>query len=127
MKLTKRTSSPGTWRDGERFEVVPEGTVAALEQECEHQREIINGSDHLSRIAALEQELDEWQERDDVRCRLIAEQGAEVERLRAALQWLVNLAHGMGKAGGPPEEGEWDAAWKNAADCLIGALTEGED
>ena len=30
--------------------------VAALEQECEHQREIINGSDHLSRIAALEQE-----------------------------------------------------------------------
>ena len=55
MKLTKRTSSPGTWRDGERFEVVPEGTVAALEQECEHQREIINGSDHLSRIAALEQ------------------------------------------------------------------------
>lgn len=29
--------------------------VAALEQECEHQREIINGSDHLSRIATLEQ------------------------------------------------------------------------
>lgn len=81
----------------------------------------------VSEVAALEQERDEWQERDDVRCRLIAEQGAEVERLRAALQWLVNLAHGMGKAGGPPEEGEWDAAWKNAADCLIGALTEGED
>ena len=81
----------------------------------------------VSEVAALEQERNELQERDDVRCRLIAEQGAEVERLRAALQWLVNLAHGMGKAGGPPEEGEWDAAWKNAADCLIGALTEGED
>ena len=33
------------------------GRVAALEQECEHQREIINGSDHLSRIAALEQAI----------------------------------------------------------------------
>ena len=51
---------------------------------------------------------------------------AEVKRLRAAMQWLVNLAHGMGRAGGPPEEGEWDAAWKNAADCLIGALTKPE-
>ena len=121
--------------------------VAALEQErampCGHaQRLAVHSKDFMGdgpdsigtsycgeceKIAALEQERDEWQERDDVRCRLIAEQGAEVERLRAALQWLVNLAHGMGKAGGPPEEGEWDAAWKNAADCLIGALTEGED
>ena len=34
----------------------------------------------------------------------------ECGRLEEALRWLVNLHHGVGKAGGPPEAGEWEAA-----------------
>jgi hypothetical protein len=36
------------------------------------------------------------------------------ERLRAAMEWLLNLAHDVGKAGGKPEPGEWEAAWDEA-------------
>ena len=46
----------------------------------------------VSEVAALEQERDEWQERDDVRCRLIAEQGAEVEDLQAAIREALECA-----------------------------------
>lgn len=43
-----------------------------------------------------------------------------VTRLEEALRWMVNLAHGVGRAGGPPESGEWEAATESGADALEG-------
>ena len=59
--------------------------IAALEQECEHQREIINGSDHLSRIAELGQERDNYI--DGLRHEL-----KETRRLRAAIREALECA-----------------------------------
>lgn len=35
-------------------------------------------------------------------------------RLREAVRWLVHLANGVGKSGGPPTSDEWEAAWREA-------------
>ena len=36
----------------------------------------------------------------------------------AALRWLVNLHHGVGKAGGRPEPDEWEDALAAAVDAM---------
>lgn len=38
------------------------------------------------------------------------EVAALLKELRDALEWMINLACGVGRAGGPPEDGEWQAA-----------------
>ncbi len=45
----------------------------------------------------------------------ILEQNAKLE---ASLNWLVHLCHDVGKAGGKPEPGEWEAAIEEAMAVL---------
>ncbi len=40
-----------------------------------------------------------------------------VSELREALEWLVNLASGVSKFGGPVNE-EWETAWRTAEQAL---------
>lgn len=44
----------------------------------------------------------------------------ENDALRAALRWLTNVACGVGKAGGAPEPGEYEAAIDSARALLDG-------
>lgn len=48
------------------------------------------------------------------------------KRLREELLWLRNLASGVGKAGGDPELGEYEAA-VDAADAALDARSKGEE
>lgn len=41
--------------------------------------------------------------------------------IRGALEWLVNIGHGVGKAGGPPEPGEIETALEYGKDALRAA------
>ncbi len=41
-----------------------------------------------------------------------------VKEMREALEWLVHLGHGVGKAGGAPEAGEFEAAIKQGEAAL---------
>ncbi len=43
----------------------------------------------------------------------------DVRHLTNALDWLVHLANGVGRAGGPPCSAEWDAAWVEAEAALV--------
>ena len=45
----------------------------------------------------------------------ILEQNAKLE---ASLNWFVHLCHDVGKAGGKPEKGEWEAAIEEAEKIL---------
>lgn len=49
---------------------------------------------------------------------IMAAQTAKIDMLRACLTWLVHLANGVGKSGDAPEQGEWEAAWKEAENLL---------
>jgi hypothetical protein len=44
----------------------------------------------------------------------------QLKALRAALEWMLNLASGVGKAGGGPEPDEYDAACDSANAALRG-------
>ena len=41
-----------------------------------------------------------------------------IAALKDALTWMVNLAHGVGKGGGPPEPGEFEAATETGKAAL---------
>lgn len=43
---------------------------------------------------------------------------SETVTARDALEWLVYLHHGVGKAGAPPTEDEWAAAIQQGVDVL---------
>lgn len=47
-----------------------------------------------------------------------APEGETPRNERVALEWLVNLGHGVGKAGGPPEPGEFEDAMQLAEAAL---------
>ena len=49
---------------------------------------------------------------------LVSGQRARVAKLEGALRWLVNLGHDVGKNGGPPEHGEFEAALTEARAAL---------
>ena len=50
----------------------------------------------------------------------------ESQSMKAALEWIVNIAHGVGKAGGTPEGGEWESALETGKSALVAALGAGE-
>lgn len=47
--------------------------------------------------------------------------------IREALEWLVNLGHGVGRAGGPPEHGEIETALEFGKDALVTSSPEWRD
>jgi len=50
---------------------------------------------------------------------------AEIAAKDAALRWLLNLAHDVGKSGGRPEPGEWEEAWGDA-ECALSPSPSGK-
>ena len=76
----------------------------------------------IDRIERLERESDE-----DIRnCeKQLAERDRRIERLEAALRWMVNVAHGVGKAGGEPFSGEWEDALAEGRRALDGEVDDG--
>jgi hypothetical protein len=55
---------------------------------------------------------------------LFADSADEVEHLRDALRWLVNVLNDVGKAGGRPEPQEFEAAHAHALHTLKGEETD---
>ena len=53
--------------------------------------------------------LDQCRLQDAIQ-RALAEVRAETQQQYEALNWLVHLCHNVGRAGGDPEPGEWEAA-----------------
>lgn len=54
----------------------------------------------------------------------VAQQRQQIADLTAALTWFVNLANDVGKAGGRPEPGEWEACTE-AGRRALASLPEG--
>lgn len=56
----------------------------------------------------------------DIDCRNINDLllASKSRQMYGCLVWLLHLANNVGKRGGPPEEGEWEAAWSEVGELL---------
>ena len=87
--------------------------------------------DLVALCQAQSEELKKCQEERDKAEQLRFERGQELVKCRqerddarGALSWLMHLAHGIGKDGGPPDDDEWNEAQDSAMAILDKAGVE---
>ncbi|HUW15069.1 MAG TPA: hypothetical protein VM537_35450 [Anaerolineae bacterium] len=87
--------------------------------------------DLVALCQAQSEELKKCQEERDKAEQLRFERGQELVKCRqerddarGALSWLMHLAHGIGKDGGPPDDNEWNEAQDSAMAILDKAGVE---